>query len=426
NIFTQLWNNKRSNGWMALELLLAFCFIWYLVDFFFALGYNYTLKNHRDLVHTWKINLSTYPSDHYLYDAERSTSEKMFEDYSRILDVIKTTPSVETLGISYYNSSPGSNSYSSNSFLDIADSSRMASGQIIHICPQYDFLRVFRHTREDGKIPVSTQDYDWSVPNSILINRLMEESLCPEGGKATGKLLGYKYGKGEHRVVGVVDNTKRFDSGRPQGVVYMAQRLSEENFMDAEISIRVSNVSESQFNAGFIDQVSDRLQIGNYYFLNMLPYTKIHADTERSFGLTTIVSAALFMLSFFLVSIILCLIGTFWYRVSRRKEEIGIRIAVGAPHSGIRKLFILEAVCLLLLVVPFAMILEYQIVNLDLLLTYGEGHELNSYLIYQPLTRFLVTNLITFCLVAFIVSLAVWIPAQKAAEMEPADALHDE
>ena len=51
-IFTQIWNKRRSNGWLFVELLLVFCLLWYIVDFFFVLEYNRALPSCRDINHT--------------------------------------------------------------------------------------------------------------------------------------------------------------------------------------------------------------------------------------------------------------------------------------------------------------------------------------------------------------------------------------
>ncbi|UQT36148.1 hypothetical protein M5E82_12060 [Parabacteroides distasonis] len=39
----QLMNRWRSNVWVCVELLLAFCLAWYMVDYFFVEIYNRSL-----------------------------------------------------------------------------------------------------------------------------------------------------------------------------------------------------------------------------------------------------------------------------------------------------------------------------------------------------------------------------------------------
>lgn len=35
NILKQLWNQRRSNFWIALEIALVFVFLWFILNFIF-------------------------------------------------------------------------------------------------------------------------------------------------------------------------------------------------------------------------------------------------------------------------------------------------------------------------------------------------------------------------------------------------------
>ena len=43
----QLMNRWRSNVWVCVELLLAFCLAWYMADYFFVEIYNRSLPSGR-------------------------------------------------------------------------------------------------------------------------------------------------------------------------------------------------------------------------------------------------------------------------------------------------------------------------------------------------------------------------------------------
>lgn len=45
--WVQLMNRWRSNVWVCVELLLAFCLTWYMVDYFFVEIYNRSLPSGR-------------------------------------------------------------------------------------------------------------------------------------------------------------------------------------------------------------------------------------------------------------------------------------------------------------------------------------------------------------------------------------------
>ena len=128
------------------------------------------------------------------------------------------------------------------------------------------------------------------------------------------------------------------------------------------------------------------------------------------------------LMAFLGLNILLCVMGTFWYRVRMRRGEIGLRMAIGSPREEIRSQMAREGICLLLMATPLALLIEAQFVMVGFLdIPKGTLPEL-----YWPAIlplRFLLVNILTWILLAIVILLAVWLPASKAAEMEPAEAL---
>ena len=48
-IFKMIWNQRRLNGWIWMELLVVFVALWYLVDMFVVQLYSYTRPMGYDL-----------------------------------------------------------------------------------------------------------------------------------------------------------------------------------------------------------------------------------------------------------------------------------------------------------------------------------------------------------------------------------------
>lgn len=118
--------------------------------------------------------------------------------------------------------------------------------------------------------------------------------------------------------------------------------------------------------------------------------------------------------------------GTFWYRIRVRRDEVGLRMAMGATRANIRKMLVLEGLCLLAVVTLPAMLIETQLVYLGLIDTLGQGRNNLGYLPDRLVLRFILTNLLTWVLLAVAIVVAIWLPADKAAKLAPADALHYE
>lgn len=428
SILKQMWNRRRSNAWIAVELLMVFCLTWYIVDYLFVYNYNVRIPSHRDVNHTLQINLSQLPTEHPEYRAEESEGDRLLENYHRVLQEIKGYPGVEQVAVSYGGATPGTGNYWGIGLYIPPDSTRIANGQRITIDPEYDFFRVFRHTAGKGTRMVSTADFDWGVPSGVVTGKAVEDILAPQGSIMGRELDTWKWGDDRFTVIGVVDDIKRFDYDRPQGSYYIGQTLKADNLDRAEISIRhTSSFSSRQFRDRFKEEMTGRLRVGNFYLLSVIPYTSIAENTKQGFGVANEIKLRMYMMTFFLLNILLCMMGTFWYRINQRPNEIGLRKAVGATGRSVHTSLILEGLFLLLLITIPAMLIEYQFVHTDLIDTMGRRGEINTaYLPDRTFVRFLITNSITLLIMALTVTAAIWLPARRGASLAPADALRHE
>lgn len=59
----QLMNRWRSNVWVCVELLLAFCLAWYMVDYFFVEIYNRSLPSGRGYANVWQVEMGLLPGN---------------------------------------------------------------------------------------------------------------------------------------------------------------------------------------------------------------------------------------------------------------------------------------------------------------------------------------------------------------------------
>jgi len=401
-----------------------------MVDYFFVLGYNYHLPNHRDIRHTWKVNLSQYPEGSPNYKAEESGAEAQATNFDHILHQIRNYPEVEALSVSFPTSTPGSGGYMGDGYERLNDTTLNVSGQIINFDPNYDFFRVFGYTSDNGKKAVSVRDFDWSNPKTIVVSQSIVENLFSDSSAIGREIRTYSGAKeSDNRVIaGVVDDVKRFDYLRPQNVYYIPKQPdTTSNWTSMEISIRSkTTLSDPIFREAFQKEMMNTLQIGNFYFKNIVSFPAINAQTDWEFGQIQDVYIKTGLMIFFLLNIILCVIGTFWYRVHVRREEIGIRKAFGASKTNIRNTLLLEGICLLTIVLLPAMLIEFQFVHAGLIGTLGSFELTGKCFPDHILPRFLITNAITWLIMAVVVIAAVWLPARKAAAMEAATALHYE
>jgi putative ABC transport system permease protein len=424
-----MWNRKRGNAWITLELLPVFCLTWYITDYLFVLACNYSIPNHRHVENTLQVNLSEFEKDHPEYSAADDETEKLQADFSRILQTLRNYPGVEAIGISFDGSTPGGGSYYGRSFRNAQDTALSAGGQCITIDPEYDYFKVFGFSADNGKKKLSTGDFEWP-PNGIILSRSVAKALFAGDGNilgrevATGSDSEYK-----NVVIGVVDDTKRFDYLRPQNYFYVSRRLGADNLKRAEISVRYNaSLSGAKFTERFKTDMAHSLRIGNFYLLNIVPYDKIGRDTTKEFGIDNDIRLRVYLMLFLLLCIFLCMTGVFWYRISLCRNETGLRKALGATRRNIRASLIIEGLWLLLLVTLPAMLIEYQFVYAELIETVGRrgAPDPATYLPDRTHVRFMITNGITILFLGIVIASAIWIPAQKSARLSPAEALHYE
>lgn len=426
HVFKQLWNRKRSNLWLGIELLLVFCLLWYIVDYFFVLEYNKSLPSCRDLNHTWKVDVALLPAEHPDYQEGEGDPAALVDNYHRVLDRIRHYKDIESVAVLSSWGAPGSGSYWGAWFQNRRDTTLRGGGQSITFDPQTDFFRVFRYTTQVGE-PVSVNDFDWSDPRAMVIGNRAMKTFFPDGNAIGGILENPRQPDDYYVVKGVVGDIKRFDYERPQSALYTAERIKDDNIASWDIAVRSrGSVADKRFQEDFMKTMSRELRIGNFYLRGLKSYNRIEAETTFSFGQTNNVRIQTGMLLFFLINIMLCVMGTFWYRIRVRREEIGLRMAMGSTRLNIRRLFIWEGLCLLTVVLLPAMLIESQFVYLGLISTLGREPNSLEYLPDRTVLRFILTNLLTWILLAVIIVAAIWLPAAKASRMEPAEALHYE
>lgn len=421
----QLMNRWRSNVWVCVELLLAFCLAWYMVDYFFVEIYNRSLPSGRDYANVWQVEMGLLPETSPDYRAAESDSIAMLENYERIKDRLRDYPGVKAMGAaSGCYSMPYTGCYYGIGLANAADTSKREAVMRYEMDPTTDFLSVFNHSyAKDGR-PVSTSDFDWGDPRAIVTTRMVERKVFGEA-SAVGREVKDPFDEEgpTYIVKGVLEDIKRFDNSLPQGAAFFAIRPSVEEIPEMNYFIRIDPaVAGPRFADTFREKMNRELRVGNFYLKRLTSYDRIKADTDYSFGVTYDYRVRMALMAFLGLNILLCMMGTFWYRVRMRRGEIGLRMAIGSPRKEIRSQMAREGICLLLMATPLALLIEAQFVMVGFLdIPKGTLPE-HYWPAILPL-RFLLVNILTWILLAVVILLAVWLPASKAAEMEPAEAL---
>ena len=157
-------------------------------------------------------------------------------------------------------------------------------------------------------------------------------------------------------------------------------------------------------------------RVGNVFIADVRSFTDIRRNFQQS--VTNSLRGYLFGMGFLLLNIFLGLLGTFWFRTQQRCGEIALMKSLGGTDHSVFVRQLVEGLLLLIVATIPAIFIDWNLANA----------ELNAWMDGSTfgLGRFCITILISFVLIALMILVGIWIPARKAMQVEPADALHGE
>jgi predicted permease len=182
----------------------------------------------------------------------------------------------------------------------------------------------------------------------------------------------------------------------PVGLVWLVVRTSVENPSSLTPAIRAELAKVDQ------NIPLTRVRIFDEYLSRTLSRPRFNALLLSIFAGTALVLTAI------------GIYGVMAYSVAQRTNEIGIRMALGAAQSAIFKLVVGQAMTLVAVSLVLGLIGAFAATRLLRSLLFGVGA-------WDPLTFAAIVLLLT--IVAF---LAAWLPARRAARVDPVVALRAE
>jgi predicted permease len=256
-----------------------------------------------------------------------------------------------------------------------------------------------------------------------IVNQAFARRFFPND-DALGKRVTFRYSKREVEIVGIVADTKyrrQREEARPLLYTPWRQEVAEIGRM----CFALRTAGEPTALAATARQVVRELD-GN------LPVTEVTTQTARSQA--TLGQERLYtrLLTFFgalaLLLAAIGLSGVLAYSVAQRTNEIGIRMALGAQAHDILRLVIGQGMKLVLLGLAGGALGGYALKQLLDSQYFASGawqrqmaEQLYGVKVTDPLTFTVIASLL-----ALVALIACWLPARKAAQVDPLDALrHD-
>ena len=255
-----------------------------------------------------------------------------------------------------------------------------------------------------------------------IVNQSFVRNYFPND-DALGKRVTFRSNKREVEIIGVVADTK-YARQREELKPLLYTPWRQEGALIGEMSFALRTAGEPTALAANVRQVVRALD-------SNLPVTEVTTQTARAQATLGQERLSARLLIFFgglaLVLAAVGLSGVLAYSVTQRTNEIGIRMALGAQTVNVLRLVIWQGMKLVLLGLAVGALGGYGLTRLIASQYFATsiGRQMADQLYgvkqTDPLTLFVIATVLT--LVALI---ACWLPARKAAQVDPLEALRSE
>lgn len=413
-LLRQMCNEWRDNLWLIVALAVVSLAIWVLlINVWSEIG-SMTIPIGADAEDVYTLHVEIVPSEspeYTDYGEEKEAMER--EDRLALMRVIRSSENVEAAAWSE-NALPFNYSfygYEVQLDSEIPDTigyqgnSRSASP---------DIAKVLRLRSRSGKTAEQLAGYLRN--NEVLVsNTYSSRSRKPE--ELVGKSVHFPGDSVNHyRVADVIDFIRRSEYEWPWGGTIL-KSIDDENPGDVwEIAIRVKPGKGADFMEEF-DNTPAMQQHRNLYLSNLTKLTDQRDSNQE--GSESTARAFIGMMLLILIVILLGLLGTFWFRVQQRVQDIAIRKVCGATRKAVFGRIIGEGMILL----AFATLLTgvifwvvFKFANLESLNVFST----------QETDVIVKCEIATMVIVCIGIILSLWWPASKAMKIEPAIAIKDE
>lgn len=390
HLFVLIWNKKKQNFVLLLEMLVSFLVIFGIFTMLVYYYKNYRKPMNFSYDHVWTIDFhgASVPQ-------AKDSLWLYFEGLRNQLKSMKEVKEVSYTGAN----TPFSMSSTQNNLT--------YKGQKVTRVNDYtigdDYLHVLDAKMVEGRW-FSKADLG-SNTRSVVINQLLKDKLFGNE-PAVGKLLD-KESERPFKVIGIVENMK--DKGDYQALEYgMWRRMDTGNLAWlGKIILKVAPEANTAFEGRLYKSVSGYLH-GSTVEIEHLTDKRITKN-----NLTLIPMIIMMVVAGFLVlNVALGLFGVLWYNINRRKAEIGLRRAIGATGNAVSRQLVYES----LVLATISLILgSFFAVQFPLLHVFDMASDV----------YFTAIALAILFIYALVVLCALY-PGKQAAAIYPAVALHED
>lgn len=382
HFFKLIWNKRKTNALLIIEIWASFLVLFGLGSFVVSLGKNYLEPLGFKYENVWALNLSQHQDT-------LEVSQKIL----RALDYIRSQPEVLEATRSSTNFPFSQNTM--NNSVSRNGKSTMVSEMVTD--PEYPKVldipmvrgRWFEFSDSVGKY------------KPVILNQKVVDAIFGEEDPIGQTLMDEKF-----KVMGVIGNFKEkgeFNADKP---VMFTMTPPENAGFYSFFLLKTRPGTDAYFEEKLVKSLSAQLPGWGIEIDQLVDSRR----TQRNMALVPVIILAIISV-FLILNVTLGVFGILNLDIARRRDEIGLRRALGATEGMIQKQFLGETWVLTLFAVVLGLLFAVQFPLLQVF-------EMN------PANYYLAMLLATFSIFA-LVSICAWIPSRQAATVEPADALRE-
>ena len=434
NIIKQVWNQRRQNGWILLELIIAGFFLWTVIDPVYVLTVNHFTPKGYEEDGRYVLRFGAYGEKHGMRDTT-VTKEQQRTAIDNMLRLVRDCPEVESALLVQNSSFPNGGSWNGTTYY--ADTLKSEERKYVNT-QEYTFNNAgggnlfktygMKNALTGGDIEVPQ---DAGGRNLIYVSENFARHMFGTT-DAVGKKV-YDYRDRAHEIAAVFKDYKHrdFEPIYPL-IISINNKVGISPYMHWTYMIAFNlkeGVDEDAFVKRFEKEVAPNMAMANFFFDRLLSFEKQRTTWAKQSGTYNVIRLKLALASFALLCIFLGMVGTFWIRCNARRQEIGLMRSLGATKKGITSRFLTEATLLITaaFVVSLIILVHYAMQdNMAKFQCTGDMEFMSVNWFMEENPHFLMVSVITYLALLVIAWVGTLIPVIRATKVLPADALRDE
>jgi len=316
HLFTLMWNRKRANGLLVLEIVLAFVVLFAVGSVGAYLLGNYQAPLGFEYDHVWHIQC----------DPGAQPEREQFATWQQILRQVRATPGVLSVARSSGNTPYSTNMNTTSVVLNKGKDQR-------ELPPQVDYSTVGPELRELMHLTLTEGRWfdrrdEASTRRPAVITEALRQALFRPGEPVIGRVLDEPENA---QIVGVISAYRQsgeLQEPRPGILLYVGPQdtASARN----TLLVRVQPGAGAQLEK----KISDEIRAINPTWSSTIAPLAEERRTQLKQGLAIPVLEGVVCV-FLLVNVALGLFGVLWLNINQRRAELGVRRALGATAAAI-------------------------------------------------------------------------------------------